>query len=129
MATLFNTTFRYVELSTGGYDESGVYSHGTVTKDYLVHGSAQAATYKEQIPAITGTRNTGNLDVYSSDRLACRMRGGNDGGYVIKDGIVYQLISEQHYHHLSRLEHWKYVAELVPADEVPEAVSGIVEAA
>ena len=83
MATLFNKQFRYVELKTGSYDDGGDYSHGsTVEVDKMVHGTIQSATYKEQIPAITGTRNTGNVDIYSSEALTCRTHGGNDGGYV-----------------------------------------------
>lgn len=123
MATLFNKQFRYIELKTGSYDDSGDYCHGdTVTKDKMVHGTIQSATYKEQIPAITGTRNTGNVDIYSSEALTCRTRGGNDGGYVNFGGKIYQLVSEQYYPHLRLIEHWKYVAEMVPAEEIPQEV-------
>lgn len=123
MATLFNKKFRYVELKTGSYDDGGDYSHGsTVEVDKMVHGTIQSATYKEQIPAITGTRNTGNVDIYSSELLTCRTHGGNDGGYVQFGGKIYQLISEQYYPHLRGIEHWKYVAEMVPADEIPQEI-------
>ena len=121
MATLFNKSFRYVELTDGHY-EHGDYVHGGLNVDKIVHGTIQSATYKEQIPAVTGSRNTGNVDIYSSEQLTCRTHGGNDGGYVEFGGKVYQLISEQYYPHLRGIEHWKYVAEMVPAEEVPQEV-------
>jgi len=121
MATLFNKSFRYVELTDGHY-EHGDYVHGALSVDRMVHGTVQSATYKEQIPAVTGTRNTGNVDIYSSDKLTCRTHGGNDGGYVCFGGNIYQLVSEQYYPHLRGIEHWKYVAEMVPAEEVPQEV-------
>ena len=122
MATLFNKEFRYVELSAGAYNAPGVYEHGTVVVDKMVHGTVQSATYKEQIPAVTGSRNTGNVDVYSSEALKCRSRGGNDGGYVKHGSYIFQLVSEQYYPHLKNIDHWKYVAELVPDEELPEAI-------
>ena len=123
MATLFNKSFRYVELKTGAYDESGNYGHGDeISVDKTVRGTIQSATYKDQIPAVTGSRNTGNVDIYSSEQLTCRTHGGNDGGYVCFGGKVYQLISEQYYPHLRGIEHWKYVAEMVPAEELPQLV-------
>lgn len=123
MATLFNKYFRYVELSIGDYDESGDYVHGgSITSDKMVHGTIQSATYKEQLPAVTGTRNTGNVDIYSSEKLTCRTHGGNDGGYVNFGGKVYQLISEQYHPHLRKITHWKYVAEMVPASELPQEI-------
>ena len=122
MATLFNKFFRYVELSDGHHDEKGDYQHGSLVVDRMVHGTIQSATYKEQIPAITGTRNTGNVDIYSSEMLKCRTHGGNDGGYVNFGGKIYQLVSEQYYPHLRGIEHWKYVAEMVPADELPQEI-------
>lgn len=122
MATLFNKEFRYVELSNGSYNTSGVYEHGAVVVDKMVHGTVQSATYKEQIPAVTGSRNTGNVDVYSSEALKCRTRGGNDGGYVKHGSFIYQLVSEQYYPHLKNIDHWKYVGEMVPEDELPEAI-------
>ena len=122
MATLFNKEFRYVELSNGGYNTSGVYEHGEVVVDKMVHGTVQSATYKEQIPAVTGSRNTGNVDVYSSEALKCRTRGGNDGGYVKHGSFIYQLVSEQYYPHLKNIDHWKYVGEMVPEDELPAAI-------
>lgn len=122
MATLFNKEFRYVELSAGAYNASGVYVHGAVVVDKMVHGTVQSATYKEQIPAVTGTRNTGNVDVYSSEALKCRTRGGNDGGYVKHGSYIFQLVSEQYYPHLKNIGHWKYVGEMVPEDELPDAI-------
>ena len=122
MATLFNKQFRYVELSAGAYNASGVYEHGAVVVDKMVHGTVQSATYKEQIPAVTGSRNTGNVDVYSSEALKCRTRGGNDGGYVKHGSYIFQLVSEQYYPHLKNIDHWKYVGEMVPEDELPEAI-------
>lgn len=121
MATLFNKSFRYIELVDGHY-EHGDYVHGGLSVDKIVRGTIQSATYKEQIPAVTGSRNTGNVDIYSSEMLTCRTHGGNDGGYVEFGGKVYQLISEQYYPHLRGIEHWKYVAEMVPAEEVPQEV-------
>lgn len=126
MATLFNKFFRYVELTDGHYAH-GDYVHGALTVDKTVHGTIQSATYKEQIPAITGTRNTGNVDIYSSEKLKCRTHGGNDGGYVAFGGNIYQLVSEQYYPHLRGIEHWKYVAEMVPADEIPQAIAEAFE--
>lgn len=122
MATLFNKEFLYVELTEGDYDTDGTYSHGDVVSSRTVRGTVQSATYKEQIPAVTGTRNTGNVDVYSSEQLKCRTRGGNDGGYVKHGSFIYQLVSEQYYPHLKNIDHWKYVGEMVPEEELPEDI-------
>lgn len=122
MATLFNKEFRYVELSAGAYGTDGLYSHGEKVVDKMVRGTVQSATYKEQIPAVTGTRNTGNVDVYSSEQLKCRTRGGNDGGYVKHGSYIFQLVSEQYYPHLKNIDHWKYVGEMVPDEELPDAI-------
>lgn len=122
MATLFNKNFRYVELVDGHYDTAGDYVHGSVSSDRMVRGTVQSSTYKEQIPAITGSRNTGNVDVYSSEALKCRTQGGNDGGYVKHGNNIYQLVSEQYYPHLKNIDHWKYVCEMVPECELPQLV-------
>ena len=122
MATLFNKKFRYIELADGSYVD-GDYVHGSVSSDRMVRGTVQSATYKEQIPAVTGSRNTGNVDVYSSEALKCRTSGGNDGGYVKHGSHIYQLVSEQYYPHLRGIEHWKYVGEMVPSNELPQAVA------
>lgn len=122
MPTVLNSKFRYVELTDGVHNTSGIYSHGGITADREVRGTLQSASYKEQIPAITGSRNTGNIDVYSSEQLKCRTRGGNDGGYVKFGSFIFQLISEQYYPFFKSISHWKYVAERVPDDELPEEV-------
>jgi len=128
MATVFrNMKFRYAELSDGAYDESGNYLHGSEISVRDIQGTLQSATYRERIAAITGSRNTGNIDVYSSERLTPSTRGGNDGGYVRFGSQTYQLVSEQAYPHLSGIGHYKYVAEMVPPDEVPESVREALE--
>lgn len=128
MATVFrNMSFRYAELSDGTYDESGNYVHGSGLSVRTVQGTLQSATYKERIAAITGTRNTGNIDIYSSEQLTPSTRGGNDGGYVKFGSRIYQLVSEQVYTHLSNIGHYKYVAEMVPPSEVPESIREALE--
>ena len=122
MATLFNKEFRYVELSAGEHNTSGIYIHGSIVVDKMVHGTVQSATYKEQIPAVTGSRNTGNVDVYSSEALKCRTRGGNDGGYVKHGSYIFQLVSEQYFPHLKNIDHFKYVGEMVPDEELPAEI-------
>jgi hypothetical protein len=122
MATVFNMYFDYVELSEGSYDDNGLYVHGGELIRKKVRGTLQSASYKERIAALTGSRNTGNIDVISSEALKPSTRGGNDGGYVKFGTQIYQLVSEQYYPHLRNIAHWKYVAEMVPADEVPESV-------
>ena len=128
MATVFKMYFRYVELTDGSYDESGNYVHGSDVSTRSVHGTLQSASYKERAPEITGARNTGNIDVISSEQLKPTTRGGNDGGYVKFGSQIYQLVSEQYYPHLGNISHWKYVAEMVPSDEVPESVKEAFEA-
>lgn len=125
MPTLFNKYFRYVEFSNGEYLPNGNYKHGEKIIDKQVRGTIHSSSYKEQIPAITGSRNTGNVEVISSEQLQCRSRGGNDGGYVQFGSFWYQLISEQYYPHLSRISHYKYVGEMVPNEELPD---GMLEA-
>ena len=61
-------------------------------------------------------------DVYPSEQLKCRTRGGNDGGYVKHGSFIYQLVSEQYYPHLKNIDHWKYVGEMVPEEELPEEI-------
>lgn len=123
MATVFKSEFKYVELSVGDYNSSGIYQHGGVSSIRNIHGTLQSATFKEMNPAITGSRNTGNIEVYSSEELKCRTMGGNDGGYVKFGSKVYQLISEQMYPYFKSIGHWKYVAEMVPANELPQVVT------
>ncbi len=128
MATVFrNMKFKYVELSDGAYDEAGNYVHGSGISVRTVQGTLQSATYRERIAAITGTRNTGNIDVYSSEPLTPSTRGENDGGYVKFGSQIYQLVSEQAYPHLSGIDHYKYVAEMVPPTEVPDSVREALE--
>lgn len=127
MATVFDMYFKYVELPAGQYDESGNYVHTDTPSVRMVHGTLQSASYKERIAAITGTRNTGNIDVISSESLVPSTRGGNDGGYVKFGSQIYQLVSEQYYPHFRGISHWKYVAEMVPDDEVPDAVKEAFE--
>lgn len=122
MATVFNMSFRYVELSDGHYNESGDYVHGGEVSVREVRGTLQSASYKERLAAVTGSRNTGNIDVISSEALKPSTRGGNDGGYVKFGSQIYQLVSEQYFPHLRNITHWKYVAEMVPQEEVPESV-------
>lgn len=114
--------FKYVELTAGSYNDSGNYEHGETLTTRIVHGTLQSATYKERIAAVTGARNTGNIDVISSESLKPTTRDGNDGGYVKFGSQIYQLVSEQYYPHLRGIKHWKYVAEMVPEDEIPQAV-------
>lgn len=128
MATVFNMHFRYVELTAGEYNASGDYVHGSGLTARDVRGTIQSASYKERVAAITGTRNTGNVDVISSEQLKSSDRGGNDGGYVKFGSQIYQLVSEQYYPHFRNISHWKYVAEMVPSDEVPESVKEAFEA-
>lgn len=122
MATVFNMHFKYVELTAGSYNASGIYEHGGTVSSRMVHGTLQSASYKERIASITGARNTGNIDVISSESLKPTTRDGNDGGYVKFGSQIYQLVSEQYYPHLRNIKHWKYIAEMVPEDEIPQAV-------
>lgn len=122
MATVFRMKFKYAELSNGEWNASGDYVHGETLSVREVHGTLQSASYKERVAAITGTRNTGNIDVYSSEALKPSTRGGNDGGYVKYGSQIYQLVSEQVYGHLEGIEHYKYVAEMVPEGEIPDSV-------
>ncbi|MCF0223833.1 MAG: hypothetical protein HUK20_06155 [Fibrobacter sp.] len=122
MPTALNSKFRYVEMTAGNYNPSGIYEHGSISSDREVRGTLQSASFKEQIPAITGTRNTGNIEIYSSEQLKCRTRGGNDGGYVKFGSLIFQLISEQFYPFFKSISHWKYVAEMVPDEELPQPV-------
>lgn len=127
MATVFNMHFRYVEFSEGEYNNSGDYAHGPVLSVREVRGTLQSASYKERVAAITGSRNTGNIDVISSEQLKSSTRGGNDGGYVKFGSFIYQLVSEQYFPHLRNIAHWKYIAEMVPAGEIPDEVREALE--
>lgn len=122
MPTVFNMSFRYVELQGAFYGNDGLYHHGGTPVVREVRGTLQSASYKERVAAITGSRNTGNIDVISSEQLAPSTRGGNDGGYVKFGSQIYQLVSEQYYPHFRGISHWKYVAEMVPDAEVPDLV-------
>lgn len=122
MPTILNSNFRYVELSNGEYGNDGLYLHGPEMTERQVRGTLQSASFKEMNAAITGSRNTGNIEVYSSEQLKCRTMGGNDGGYVKFGAKVYQLISEQLYPFFRTISHWKYIAEMVPDNELPREV-------
>lgn len=123
MPTVFNFSFKYVSVQGCHYDASGLFVNGGTVSSRTVRGSIQSASYKERSPAITGARNTGNVDVISSEQLDISTRGGNDGGYVKFGSKIYQLVSEQYYPHFRNISHWKYVAEMVPDAEIPSAVS------
>lgn len=122
MATVFNMHFKYAELSKGEYDNNGRYIHGSNLNVKTIRGTCQSATYKERIASITGSRNTGNIDIYSTEKLTPSTRGDNDGGYVNYGGNIYQIVSEKFFPHLRNISHWCYVAEMVPIAEVPDAI-------
>ena len=140
MATVFDRRFRYAELVDGHYDESGLWVHESedgsapglgdtvpAISVRTVRGTLQAGSVRESLNVASGSRNTGSIDVFSSERLKSRTRGGNEGGYVLFGDMVYQLDAEQVYPNLPRITHWKYTASMVPEGEIPQGVREALE--
>ena len=122
MATLFNKSFEYVQVS-GGHYTAGKYVKGDVTRRN-VRGTLQPQTSKQCLVSSDGTRTTGYINVYSSERLSFRELGGNVSGYVVFNGGTYELLTEQSYTN-GLIPHYEYSACLCKDSEIPSEVSNV----
>lgn len=121
MATLFNRFFEAVTESAPSYATDGSYVPGTFSVR-KVRGTVQPLSGMETVPAVAASRNTGTAKVYSSERLEFRREGEKSGrGYVRLGGALYEIVDELPNQN-GLVEHWKYVACLVPPSQVPEAL-------
>lgn len=120
MRTLFNRSFKYLELGTGSYSDTGDYIPGGLSVR-TVRGTVQTMTAQECEPYIDGSRNSGFVKIYASERLEARKEGGNAGGFVFYDGNCFQLLDSMP--NLNRvISHHKYVAALIERDNVPAEI-------
>lgn len=122
MATVFNRTFTYKELGATTYGKDGMPVKGSLSVRQ-VRGTIQALTGQDVITYLNGSRNSGTVKIYSSERLNARKQGGDAVGYVESAaGVLYELTHELPFQNLSRIGHWKYIASEVPAAQIPEAL-------
>lgn len=120
VATLFNRAFEFLRIGKSGFDSYGRAVAGEVSTR-SVRGTVQPLNGKETVPAVAASRNTGTVKVYSTERLDFRSEDGTALGYVRCGGFLYELVDELP--NLNGLiDHWKYIACLVPQSQVPEAL-------
>lgn len=123
MATLFNRAFEYLRLDRPTTDLRGNVVPGNLTTKE-VRGTVQPLNGKETVPAVALSRNTGTVKVYSSERLDFRSEDGVGLGYVRCGGHLYELVDELP--NLNGLiDHWKYIACLVPQSQVPAQLKAV----
>ena len=117
MATLFNRSFEFIALPKAQRDVYGKVIPAQATTR-TVRGTVQPLNGKETVPAVAASRNTGTVKVYSTERLEFRSEDGNGQGFVRCGSSLYELVDELP--NLNGLiEHWKYIACLVPPSQVP----------
>lgn len=123
MATLFNRAFEYLRLDRPTTDMRGNVVPGNLTTKE-VRGTVQPLNGNETVPAVALSRNTGTVKVYSSERLDFRSEDGAGLGYVRCGGHLYELVDELP--NLNGLiDHWKYIACLVPQSQVPAQLKAV----
>lgn len=122
MATLFNRTFEYINVSGGAYS-AGVYSKGSVER-VSVRGTIQTQTAKQCLMSSDGTRTTGYVTIFSSDELQFRTQGSNVGGYVVFNGKTYEIISEKPNTN-NIINHYEYVGCMCKDSEIPSEVQNV----
>ena len=129
MSTAFTERrFTYCECANGTLNVDGTYTEGAVSVR-TVAGTVQPMSFKECLAFSDGSRNTGFVKVYSNEKLESRTRGGNAGGFVALGGEIFRLTAEQAYQN-AVMAHWKYIGNMVPESEIPEAVrAALLEAA
>lgn len=120
MGTVFNRAFEFVSLTYGSakYDRNGDPVSATVATR-TVKGTIQPLNGKDTVPAAVASRNTGSVKVYSTERLDFRSVDGESRGFVRCGGYLYELMDELPYQNLGPITHWKYIASLVPPQEMP----------
>lgn len=121
MPTLFDEWFTYAEPAAGSYGSDGLWTDGDLSVR-TVKGTIQPESAYEATRDAQGSRDSGIVRVYSSERLAAKERAGSDGGWVSKGGRTYQLDSEDPHTYLFG-GHWIYSAHLVAPVDVPDAVA------
>lgn len=120
MATVFNLSFEFIRLvyGTSRYDSNGDLVMATV-ETMEIRGSVQPVTGKDTVPDKIASRNSGAVKVYASERLDFRSVDGECRGFVRCGDFVYELMDELPYQNLGPIKHWKYMASLVPPQEMP----------
>ena len=120
MATVFNRSFDFIVLHYGAskYDRNGDPVSATMTSR-VVRGTIQPVSGKDTVPDSIASRNTGAVKIYSTERLDFRMVDGENRGFIRCGDFVYELMDELPFQNLSPIKHWKYMASLVPPQEMP----------
>ncbi|MCQ2102281.1 MAG: hypothetical protein MJY98_03540 [Fibrobacter sp.] len=122
MATVFARTFRYCELVKPHFDSEGN-AVSEMKSERTVRGTIQPVTGEEAIAYSEGSRNTGMVKVYSSERLAARTQDGAEAiGYIQQGGYWYEIVDELVFCNLPNITHWKYIASKIPPAQIPEAL-------
>lgn len=122
MATLFNRSFEYFRITKAHFDSYGNSVKGEVSVR-SVRGTVQPLNGKETVPAVAASRNTGTVKVYCTERLDFRSEDGSALGYVKCGGAFYELVEELPNVN-GIIDHWKYIACLVPQSQVPDELQG-----
>lgn len=123
MATLFNRRFSFLSMPRPTIDSYGNAVYGEVSVR-SVRGTVQPLNGKETVPAVALSRNTGTVKVYSSERLDFRSEDGTGLGYVRCGDYLYELVDELPNQN-DLINHWKYIACLVPPSQIPENLKGV----
>ena len=122
MSTAFpEKSFLYADCEGGAYQSDGTYLEGALSTR-TVSGTIQPMSFKECLAFSDGSRNSGYVKIYCNEKLNARERGESSGGFVSYGGEIFRIVAEQAYQN-GIMAHWRYVANLVPANEIPQAVA------
>ena len=123
MSTLFGRAFLVASVAGVTYSADGSMVEGAVTTR-TVRGTIQSITAKDTLAFEMGSRDTGKVKVYCSERLSAREQGTAEGDYIAYAGRIYQLFVDMPYLN-GLIPHYKYFAELCP---VASVTAGVAEA-
>lgn len=124
MSTLFNSKLTFYAAPKPAYGTDGL-PLAVEAAARTVRGTIQPVTGEEALAISHGTRNTGVVKVYASERLAARSQQGESTGWVVgASGRVYELTEELPFRNLGTIGHWKYVGSEVPAAQIPDFLRG-----
>lgn len=124
MATVFKRDFKYYELSQPTYAKDGTAKVMPV-KSKIVRGTIQPITGNEAIVLNIANRDTGNVKIYSSERLGCREQNGSGLFYMNFCGRWYEIVQELCFQNLQKICHYKYIASEVPKAQIPKELGSL----
>lgn len=93
-----------------------------VVQQRTVHGTIQPLNGQETVTYLAGSRDTGSVKIYSSEKLSFRSEDGERTGFVKSEGSVFELVQQMSFQNVGAISHYKYIASLVPPSQIPEAL-------